>query len=329
MKKNRSFLAGLLAVALLVGLGVHFLGVLLRPVDTDSPVNAVHTFHQMPQNSLEVMAFGSSHMWLGLDPMELYESQGIGSYNYGCNWQELNTTLLFVKDALRTQKPKVVLVDTFHVNGMKLDMNMDGEIYYTRAIPWFSGKLPYLRQCFGRNPERYLSYWMPLAAFHENWVNLSGESFRSPLNSGDDFFATMGYSATDAVTPATMPVQDAAMQEQLYEGPQALLEELLEVCRENGAQLVLCTIPWAGQNQYAQAVTTFALEQNIPYLNLFDHLEELGLDGATDFSDPGHLNRSGARKTARFLGKWLKENAELTDFREVPGNLWEAALQKD
>ena len=55
----------------------------------------------------------------------------------------------------------------------------------------------------------------------------------------------------------------------------------------------------------------------------------MGLDGETDFSDSGHLNRSGAQKTACFLGAWLKEHFDLTDFREVPGNLWEVALQKD
>ena len=134
-KKKLRICADILVLALLVGLGVWALGEVLRPVDTDSPVNAIHTFHRMPENSLEVIGYGTSHMWLGMDPMELYRAYGIGAYNYGCNWQELNTTLLFLKDSLRTQNPKVVLIDTFHVNEMKLDMNMDGEIYYTRAIP--------------------------------------------------------------------------------------------------------------------------------------------------------------------------------------------------
>ena len=327
MKKKLRMLADLLVLAVLMALGVLGLGGLLRPVDTDSPVNAIHTFHRMPENSLEVIGYGSSHMWLGLDPMELYREYGIGAYNYGCNWQALNTTLLFLKDSLRTQNPKVVVVDTFHVNEMKLDMDMDGEIYYTRAIPWFSEKLPYLRQCFGARPERYLSYALPLVSFHGNWENLTKESFRSPLKSGDNYYRTMGFSLTDAVVPVTVPEQNPEQQLPLYEGTWALLEELVEVCRERDIAVVFCTIPWQGQNQYSEAMTTFALEKDCPYLNLFDHIEEIGLDGETDFMDSGHLNTSGAQKIARYLGAYLRENYALTDFRESPGNLWDRAEQ--
>ena len=325
MKKKRNFWTGFLVTLLLVIGGIVWLGELLRPVDTDSPVNAIHTFHQMPENSFEVIGYGSSHMWLGLDPVELYRQQGIAAYNYGCNWQELNTTLLFLKDSLRTQSPKVVLIDTFHINSMKLDMNMDGEIYYTRAIPWSRYKLPYLRQCFGSNLERYLSYFVPLAAFHENWVNLSRESFRSPLDSGDDFYRTLGFSASDAVTPVTVPDQDAE-QLPLYEGTRVLLEELVELCRERNIRVVFCTIPWAGQNQYAEAVTTFALEHGCDYVNLFDHLEELGLDENGDFSDTGHLNTGGARKVAAYLGAYLRQNYALTDLRTQENSKFKEAL---
>ena len=102
MKRKIQNVLGCLAVLALVVLGVLRLNVLLRPVDTDSPVNAIETFHTLPENSVEVMGFGSSHMWLGVDSMTMYQNYGIGFYNYGCNWQEINTTLLFLKDALRT-----------------------------------------------------------------------------------------------------------------------------------------------------------------------------------------------------------------------------------
>ena len=81
--------------------------------------------------------------------MEMYRKYGIGAYNYGCNWQYLNTTLLFLLDSLRTQTPKVVCIDTYCVGVIELDTDMDGQIYYTRAIKDFEGKREYLKQCFG------------------------------------------------------------------------------------------------------------------------------------------------------------------------------------
>ena len=125
----------------------------------------------------------------------------------------------------------------------------------------------------------------------------------------------------------TVPEQNPEQQLPLYEGTWALLEELVEVCRERDIAVVFCTIPWEGQNQYSEAMTTFALEHDCPYLNLFDHIEEIRLDGETDFMDSGHLNTSGAQKIARYLGAYLRENYALTDFRESPGNLWDRAEQ--
>lgn len=326
--KKRNILS-CLAVLVLVTLGIARLNVLLRPVDTDSSVTAIETFHTLPENSVEVMGFGSSHMWLGLDTMTMYDAYGIGAYNYGCNWQELNTTLLFLKDALRTQHPKVVLIDTFNVNTWKQDMNMDGEIYYTTAIPWMKDKLTYLRQSFGPyHKEWYLSYFMPLAAFHENWVNLSEASFRSPAQSGEDYRKTMGYFVSGAVTPVEIPDQTLLPQQPLQDEAAMLLAEIVELCQENGIQPVLCTIPWQGTNVYADYLRSFAEAYGCSYVNLYDHIEEMGLDEASDFSDTGHLNASGATKIARYMGAYLKANYSLTDFRTRQDNLWEQAKER-
>lgn len=330
MKKKISNVLGCLAVLGLVMLGVGRLNTLLRPVDTDSPVNAIETFHTLPENSLEVMGFGSSHMWLGLDSGVLYRHYGIGAYNCGCNWQELNTTLLFLQDALRTQQPRVVVIDTFNVNTWKQDMDMDGEIYYTTAIPWMREKISYLYQSFGPyNKERYLSYFMPLAAFHENWVNLSAQSFRLPSQNGDDYLKTMGYSPSDAVVPVEIPDQSLLEQQSLREEAVQLLKQIVALCQEKDIAVVLCTIPWQGTNVYADALTAFADANDCDYVNLYDHLEDMALDETTDFSDIGHLNSSGAAKVADYLGAYLKENYRLTDFRDQPGNLWEKYVTID
>ena len=59
-----------------------------------------------------------------------------------------------------------------------------------------------------------------------------------------------------------------------------------------------------------------------------DHIEEMGLDEASDFSDTGHLNASGAAKIARYMGAYLKANYSLTDFRTRQDNLWEQAKER-
>lgn len=325
MKKHiRQFLGFFLTLVLTVGM-VQYLGYLVRPVETDPMVATVNTFYKLPENSVEVLAVGSSHMHFGLDANTMYEEYGIGIYNYGCEWQQINTTSLFLQDALRTQKPKVVIIEISRADLLLQDSDVTGEIYYTKPIPDFPGKREYLKQCFGDDMERYLSYYMPLAAFHDNWINLSKASF---MGGQHDYSlaTTMGSCQSDAVTEITLmdpkdftlyPFPDYAVKE---------LDKMVSFCQGQGIEVVLYMAPVEGSFFYHEAAQEYAEANDCLYVELFSVREEAGIDGATDFWDVGHMNTSGAIKAARWMGKVLKENYELTDMRQVEGNPWE---QKD
>jgi hypothetical protein len=71
----------------------------------------------------------------------------------------------------------------------------------------------------------------------------------------------------------------------------------------------------------------YAQDNGCVYFNLFEYIDETGIDGETDFSDTGHLNDSGAAKVADFLGEYIINNYDVTDMRTVEGNLWEQDLR--
>lgn len=324
MNRKIRILAACLVTLLLTAGIIHALGRLLRPTDTDVVFNTINAFHDMPENSLEVIGYGSSHMWTGISSMELYEKYGIGAYNYGAHWQVINTTELFIKDSLRTQSPKVILVETFLVNELRQDTNMNdaAEIYCTKAIPDFDGKRQYLRQCFGDDLENYLSYYVPLCAFHENWIRLKMASFRK--NSDDtDFHASMGYLRRDDIVPVSISNPASFEQKPLSADATACLDDIVSICRERDIGIIFYTTPWEGIYNYADAMTEYAAENGCVYFNLFEYMDEIGLDCETDFSDPGHLNDSGAVKVSDFLGEYIVGHYEISDMRTVEGNLWE------
>lgn len=326
MVKIKNFMACIITMAMIM-VGINALGYLVRPVNTDIATNTIDTFHEMPQDAFEVIGYGSSHMWRGMNPIELYNQYGIGSYNYGCNWQNINTTLLFLEDSLKTQKPKIALIETFLVGSIKRDINMDGEIYYTTAIPESKDKQEYLQECFGDNKERYLSYYMPLCAFHDNWNSITENSFQRDNTYTYDFNKTMGFAASNGVTAITIPDSENMQQAELNEDSINTLDKIVSICERNDIDIVFYTAPYQGDYLYSDAMKKYAEENNCVYFDLFEYIDEIGFDGNSDFCDKGHLNTCGSNKVADFLGDYLTENYNLTDYRSEEGNLWEKAQQ--
>ena len=96
MKNIRKNIIGCLVVIILTFCIVQQLGHFLDPKWTESAMDDIRAFHLMEDNSVDVIVYGSSHALKGCEVMEMYKNYGIAAYNYGNNWQKLNTTLLFL-----------------------------------------------------------------------------------------------------------------------------------------------------------------------------------------------------------------------------------------
>lgn len=84
--------ASLLCLVLIV-VGIIGLGHITRPTGDDVAIAGINAFHALPENSVDVIVYGSSHAWRNVNVNAMYDNYGIAAYNYGCNWQHLNTTL--------------------------------------------------------------------------------------------------------------------------------------------------------------------------------------------------------------------------------------------
>ena len=319
--------AAVLAVCIMIG--IYGLGHIVRPVDTDGAYFQIETLHSLPENSVEVMIYGSSHAFDGICPMEMYRQYGIGAYNYGWKWQGINTTKLFLQDSLMVQKPKVALVECYKVNKVVHDTDITAEVYYSRYIKEREAKRKYYKQCLGESPdlERRLSYIMPFAMFHENWDSLTQESFKKLVpGASEEYLKNMGFSPSDEVTEVRLRKYKRSKQKELEEQAISELDEIVQICRENDIELIFYITPWGGNYAYNDAMATYAEENGCVFLDLFKDYKKVGINRKTDFKDKGHLNTAGACKIADYIGKYLADNYDLTDFRRIENNIWEQAL---
>ncbi len=282
-------------------------GKLLNPRWTDRSINAVEAFHSLPENSIEVLIYGSSHAWKGIDPRVMYEQYGIKTYNYSGNWQKINTTALFFKDSIRTQSPKIILIETFLVSSVLKDSDLNGEIYYTKAIDMFDGKIQYLKQCFGNDKVRWLSYYFPLIMFHSNWNSIDEENFAEGVTQ-EQYLEQLGYERGNSIEPVEIMDFEEFEQYELDDEAVIVLDDIVKICKEQDIKIIFYTVPYQGEFGYYKAMKDYAVANGCVYLNLFQNMEEIGIDETTDFRDATHLNDNGAKKIASYLGKYIIDN---------------------
>lgn len=301
---------------------------LFRPEDTADCQEKTRFFYSLPKNSVEVMIYGSSHAFRGVSTEELYAKYGIGAYNYAWNWQRIDTTRLFIEDSLAYQRPKVALIDTFHVYTVNRNADPTAEIFTSKYLRNKPAVKEYLKNSFGSNYKSYIGYYLPLLVFHENWNVLSKGNFDDAYI-GDYQKRNMGYCRTDGITPLERSDIYCGEQSGLTADAKEELDKIVSICKANGIRIVFFTTPYYGNNAYHDLMKEYSEANDCIYVDFFEVFDEAGFDVDKDFSDRGHMNVYGAEKVSDYLGKVLKENFDLTDMRGIKDNLWEKSFYGD
>ena len=164
----------------------------------------------------------------------------------------------------------MALIEGMHINSNEFDTDMDGEIYYTTPIPESKYKRAYLKMCFENHIERYISYYFPLVAYHENKNALTAESFGRTSNS-IDFMDTMGFPRDGVFVADVRLAGDGGLG---HRRPLSGADG-----RHGGgpagkkaARWCSGVAPWSTEEyQYFNVLQEYCEEHNCGYLNMFEH----------------------------------------------------------
>lgn len=267
--------------------------------------------------SHEMLIMGNCESYENISPMTLWEEYGITSYIRGNSNQLIPQSYYLLKEALKYEKPKVVLLN---IQAMAVEKQSLEE--YNRMV--FDGMRWSLEKLEGilnskTEEESLIEYIFPILRYHSRWSQLSAEDFRyafreKPLKSYN------GYYLRADIRPYTEFPSERRRSD--YSFPQKnvkYLEQIACLCQKNGIELVLMKAPslypvWV--DPYEEQIKAFAMERGIPYINTLLVMDEIGLDMSTDTYDEGlHLNVYGAEKLSVWLGEKLRKEYGLTDFR--------------
>ena len=297
------FLSGLLAILLVSGF-------VFKPKDNmkESGIEDFQTngIRSEKENTIDVLILGDSLSYAGIAPIVMYQDYGITSYVCGSSGQQMFDTYRYLKIAFETQKPKYVILETDALY-RKFDVADSVGSDILEALPVFR--------------------------YHDRWKQLELSDFKGEVNytAVNDH---KGYRYNDTIKG--IPNRDYMIEttdiQDMTELSKQYFDEIATFCKENGAELILLSVPSVKNCNYKKhnAIQKLADKYGVEFINMNLMKNEVPIDWEVDTRDKGdHLNHTGATKVTSYLGKYLFENKDLEDHRmDEKYSHWNKSLEE-
>lgn len=285
-------------------------------------------FYEMERDTVDVLFFGSSHGASSFSPQVLYNRHGITSYNLSCEQQNLLISYYWLREALRYQSPKAVILDCYMLFPYNAEEPLNTAESCTRKamdyMRWSSVKREAVHAiCKADGKQTKTSYYLPNIRFHTRWMGLNEEDFTvSEMAEHYElkgFTAIPTYSGIKDYRPFSREEGKGEEGEPMVSLMEEYLEKITELCKEKGISLILVKTPSTAQNiKRHQTIQNYAKEHG---LSFFDFNEKelyktIGYEFAKDNCDSGHGSVWGAAKITCYLGQVLQNQCGIEERAE-------------
>lgn len=347
-----------LAIGVAIFFGVQDI-LILNDITGGTPGVVMDGFFDM-EEPIDVLLIGNSHIQEGFSPMQLYKNTELVSYDLSCSVQPIECSYYLLKEAFTRQKPRIVIFDPISLFYQNINLNIAWR-YVLDHLPldtvrlemaedyddeWFSdgglsGILPIIKyhtrwselgeKDFVKSDAlRYAAGEIPVAISTSTALTMDGvESLINQMKARSDGYAT----TYDGKATDTIELNDDLYSSEIMDSKLEYLMKMKKLCDDNGAKLILITIPtvkspignvsfWSSdQSQIMKEVST---NLDLTYIDLACDYDIV--DWNTDSFDGGnHLNIKGAEKATKFISDYL---LTVIDRPEEKSKLYDRYLKK-
>lgn len=292
--------------------------------------DTVGSFYKEKRDSIDVLFVGSSHSFSSFSPMGLWKDTGIASYNLATGCQSVPCSYYLIKEGIRTQHPKVIVLETY---GFRYDSDYVSEARLHEVvdnIPVGLTKLELTKELLSKHFDFHegLEFIFPIIRYHTRWYSLESKDIKPRK------VYLRGFYLQNKIQEQEEPELITGMGE-IYQNNLEYLDKIIDLCEKNGIELVLCQAPMGDGEKYksvCQKVNTlkqYVEDRAIRFIDFELLREEMELDYAMDFKNETHLNIIGAEKTTKYIGNYLRESFQLPDHRGESSYLsWDEDYEK-
>ena len=311
----------------------------------DTEKNPSAGFYYEEANSIDVLLLGSCNLYTSFSPNLFYEEYGVTSYCRSCPDQSYLTSYYYLKESLKTQNPKVVVLEALFLtcpDTVKREQYNREAADYLRpsaeklALSYHLARTegPILASLGVETPAfptRFAGYLFPLLRYHsrddihpqQDVMFFFTEHAGSVYKGSVPFFSYTNVDGADYRS-----VQNIA---KIRNDAKIYLPKIQQLCAEKGIPLIVMKSPnhWRWNEEIAAVAREYVTSRGLPFVDIddgsFGEYPEYYYQSHT-----GRLNLCGMRELTHYFGEYLVKNYALepTVLNEKTAAHWQSCVSR-
>lgn len=269
-------------------------------------------FYELEEDTVDVLVLGSSRAFENVNPGILWEEYQIAAYDLCGSVQPLWNTYYYLKEALKSQHPQLIILEAYRVCENRDYMDDSKIIKNNFGLNFSADKLKSLGESVP--VERYGEFLLEFCQYHSRYTDLSRADFTANLGR-KNFDCYKGFGCNYTTKAYEKPdVSNVTDQKALTGKTEEYYRKIIEIAGQEEIPLLIVVAPYpieAEDQRYYNRAEAIAREYGIPFINYNLMYDSLQLDFQNDIADDLHLNYRGSEKFTRHLGEYISTNYEL------------------
>ncbi|MBO6214967.1 MAG: hypothetical protein J6N76_05465 [Lachnospiraceae bacterium] len=279
-------------------------------------------FYEYDKDQADVIFYGASRTACAINPSIMWDKYGIAAINLSEGGQNLGSTYYYMVESLKTQHPKVMVVDLSLLE--VVDDGNDGNMYINTLNMKYS--LNYVKNAVYEwqhsvfSGDRDMLNWLLLKfpVFHSRYKEITYKDYRKISNEEPAHYST--FNVGNYTAPAACDIKGT---HELSEEIKHYLDLMMDLAEENDTELFFYIPPytvWDYIMEGYNAAEEYVGARGYELINVNAHYRDFNFDYSTDMADEGgtfgsHVNSEGTKKITGYFTEYLHENYDLPDRR--------------
>lgn len=264
----------------------------------------VLNFYKQPRNTIDMIVLGSSHAYTSLNPYLIESEANLKTYDFCTQQQPLWITYYYLKEALKYQHPKYIVLEAH----MAVVGNNDyAEEQVNRdaidKMKFSTNKIDVIKNSVENKDDR-VSYYLNIIKYHSRYKELNKIDIKTAFlgytvdNKGYIALEETGYIFNNES-------EFTDNESELYKKNKEYLYKIINLTKKENIDLIIVKTPTSynyEEMSRLNCIKRIAEENDILFLDYINNMTDLNLDYNKDFYDAGHLNKNGSIKfTKKFI----------------------------